>query len=82
MASKIGSALGKSIRFESIAEDDVRLRMKESGDPQPVIDAHLSIYRAIREQRLARVTDTVERVLGRRPVSFDTWVNENLSAFV
>jgi hypothetical protein len=27
------------------------------------------------------VTDTVERVLGRKPISFDHWVQENAGAF-
>lgn len=81
MAAKIGTAIGKAIGFESISEDDVATMMKQSGDPQPVIDAHLSIYRAIREQRLATVTDTVERVLGRPAIRFDEWVVENISLF-
>ncbi|HTV53316.1 MAG TPA: NAD(P)H-binding protein [Terriglobia bacterium] len=81
MALKIAAAIGKTIRFESISEDEVRRRMMESGDGPAVIDAHLSIYRAIRDQRLARVTDTVERVLGRKPLTFDQWVEENVSAF-
>jgi (4-alkanoyl-5-oxo-2,5-dihydrofuran-3-yl)methyl phosphate reductase len=81
MAATIGSAIGRTVRVESIAEDDVRRMMRASGDTAPVVDAHLSIYRAIREGRLARVTDTVERVLGRRPISFDQWVEENISVF-
>ena len=43
--------------------------------------AHLSIYRAIREGRLATVTDTVQRVLARKPITFDQWVQENAAAF-
>jgi len=46
-----------------------------------MIDAHISIYRAIREGRLASVTSEVERVLGRKPTSFDRWLQQNASAF-
>jgi len=81
MAAKIGAAMGKPVTFQPISEEEVRQKMAESGDSQEVIDAHLSIYRAIREGRLARVTDTVERVLGRKPITFDQWVEENISAF-
>jgi uncharacterized protein YbjT (DUF2867 family) len=81
MALKIGTAVGKNIRFESISEAEVRRMMMESGDSHAVIEAHLSIYRAISEGRLAKVTDTVERVLGRRPITFDHWVQENASTF-
>jgi uncharacterized protein YbjT (DUF2867 family) len=81
MARKIGAAIGKNIRFDSISEQEVRQRMMESGDSHAVIEAHLSIYRAISEGRLAKVTDTVERVLGRKPITFDQWVQENASTF-
>jgi (4-alkanoyl-5-oxo-2,5-dihydrofuran-3-yl)methyl phosphate reductase len=81
MAAKIGAAFGKTVRFQPVPEGEVRQLMQKSGDSEAVIDAHLSIYRAIREQRLARVTDTVQRVLGRKPITFDEWIKENAAAF-
>ena len=81
MAARIGKAIGRKIDFESIPEDEVRQKMIKSGDSEPEIEAHLSIYRGIRDGRLAKVTDTVERVLGRQPVSFDRWIQENITAF-
>jgi hypothetical protein len=44
-------------------------------------EAHVSLWRAIREGRLATVTATVERVLGRKPIPFDQWLIENVVAF-
>jgi uncharacterized protein YbjT (DUF2867 family) len=81
MALKIGAAMGEKIRFESISEEEVRQMMIASGDSEEVIEAHLSIYRAISEGRLAKVTDTVEGILGRKPITFDQWVQENASTF-
>ena len=81
MAAKIGSAIGRRIRFEPIAEDDVRCTMARSGDSHAEIEAHLSIYCAIRKGLLAKVTDTVERVLGRQPICFERWIQENIAAF-
>jgi len=81
MAAKIGSAFGKTIGFESIPQEAVRQMMVNNGDSEPEIEAHLSIYQAIRENRLAKVTDTVEQVLGRQAITFDQWVQENISAF-
>jgi len=81
MAAKIGAALGKTIRFEAISEEEVRRQMFDRGDSPEEVAAHVSIYRAIREGRLAKVTDTIERVLGRKPIPFDQWVQENLAAF-
>jgi uncharacterized protein YbjT (DUF2867 family) len=81
MAAKIGAAIGKPVRFEAISEEQVRQRMTESGDSKEMIVAHLSIYRATREGRLATVTDNVERVLGRRPIGFDRWAQDHAEAF-
>ena len=55
--------------------------MTEGGAPGEVVAAHTSIYHAIREGRLAGVTGNVERVLGRRPISFDQWVEQNAGGF-
>jgi hypothetical protein len=59
----------------------VRCAMVERGDSLREIEAHLSIYRAIREGRLASVADTVERILGGQPISFDRWIQENIATF-
>ena len=45
------------------------------------MEARLSIFWAIREGRLVAVTDRVERVLGRKPITFDQWARENATAF-
>jgi uncharacterized protein YbjT (DUF2867 family) len=81
MAAKIGSAIGKPVRFEPISEGEERQQLIALGESDNSMEAHLSIYRAIRDGRLAVVTDTVERVLGRKPTTFDQWVLENAAAF-
>jgi uncharacterized protein YbjT (DUF2867 family) len=81
MAAKIGAAIGRPVGFEVVSEEQVRQRMTESGDTEEMVVAHLSIYRAIREGRLATVTDNVERVLGRKPITFDRWAQEHVEAF-
>ena len=81
MTAKIATAIGKPIRFQIIAEEEERRQMIARGDLPEIVAAHLSIYRAIREGKLAIVTDTVERVLGRKPVTFDHWARENAASF-
>ena len=44
-------------------------------------EAHVALWRSIREGRLATVTDTVERILGRKPIALDRWVAENSASF-
>lgn len=76
MASKIGAAIGKTVRFEEISDEEARPDF--DGD---YADALVDIWRAVREGRLATVTDGVERVLGRKPLTFHRWVKENAGAF-
>jgi uncharacterized protein YbjT (DUF2867 family) len=80
MTAAIGRAIGRPLRYEAISEEVVRRQLSQHEDPR-MVEAHLSIYRAIREGRLATVTSNVERVLGRPPVSFDAWAAEHASAF-
>jgi uncharacterized protein YbjT (DUF2867 family) len=82
MTAKIGAAIGKPLRFQRISDDEECQKMKDRGEPAEEITAHLSTYRAIREGRLVTVTDTVQRVLGRKPTTFDQWVQENATAFL
>jgi uncharacterized protein YbjT (DUF2867 family) len=81
MLTRISKAIGKSLKYEVIAEQEERRRMIGFGESEEIIAAHLSIYRAIREGRLAKPTDTVERILGRKPLSFGEWIQQNLAAF-
>jgi DNA-binding FadR family transcriptional regulator len=72
---------GKAPTFVPISEEQVQRQMIDSNDPAEIVAAHLSIYRAIREGRLAAVTDAVEQVLRRKAFTFDRWVQENAVSF-
>lgn len=81
MAALIGAAIDKDVRFENISEDEARAQQIAWNAPPPLVEARLSIFRAIRDGRLARVTDTVERVLGHKPIAFAQWARETAGAF-
>jgi uncharacterized protein YbjT (DUF2867 family) len=81
MTAKIAEATGRPLRFESMSEEVAREQQIAWGAEKALCDARLSIFRAIREGRLATVTDTVERILGREPITFDQWARENAAAF-
>lgn len=81
MTAKIGASIGKTLSFRPISEEEESSKMSSSGDSAEVVAAHLSIYSAIREGRLATVTGMVESVLGRKPITFDQWVQENATEF-
>jgi uncharacterized protein YbjT (DUF2867 family) len=82
VAAKISAAIGKPLRYETIGDEDAGRRYAATTGASPEdVQAHVSLWKAIREGRLATVTDTVERVLGRKPVCLDSWIRENTAAF-
>ena len=81
MTANIGAAIGRPLRYEEISEEEARQQQMGWNARAPMIEARLSIFRAIRAGLLEEVTDTVERVLGRKPHRFDRWVTEEAAAF-
>jgi (4-alkanoyl-5-oxo-2,5-dihydrofuran-3-yl)methyl phosphate reductase len=53
----------------------------KNGVPQHVADALQQSYEAIKNGASSAVTNTVERVTGRKPRSYETWVRENAARF-
>jgi (4-alkanoyl-5-oxo-2,5-dihydrofuran-3-yl)methyl phosphate reductase len=83
VAERIGAAIGKKLKFQPISDDEARQKYHAAtGASEEEVEAHVALWRAIREGRLATVTDEVERVLGRKPVTLDRWIAENSAAFL
>lgn len=77
----IAKATGYSLKYVTISDDEARERYARiSGSPEET-EAHVALWKAIREDRLAAVTQDVERILGRRPIYLSQWVKENADAF-
>lgn len=81
MASLIGDARGKPVRFETISDERAHRGLLARGADRPFADALVDIWGAVRDGRLATVSDGVERVLGRRALPFQRWAEENARAF-
>jgi uncharacterized protein YbjT (DUF2867 family) len=81
MTSMIGVRIDKPLRYERISDEEQRRRHAAIGEASAVVQAHVSIFRAIREGRLGGVTDVVEQVLGRKPFAFETWIDRHAAAF-
>ena len=77
----IGAAIGKSLSFQPISDEEARQRYSATGASELETEAHVALWRAIREGRLAKVTGNVERILGRRPIALQQWATENAAAF-
>lgn len=67
--------------FVPISDAEARERILAIGKPPPVAEALVGLWRAVREGKVATVTNTVERVLGKPPRPFRQWARENAAAF-
>jgi uncharacterized protein YbjT (DUF2867 family) len=81
VTSKIATAIGKQLSFQPITDDEARQRYSAISSSTEETKAHVALWRAIREGRLAAVTHNVERILGREPIPLDQWITENAPTF-
>lgn len=78
----IAQAIGKPLSYRAISDEEAREKYsKISGSPEET-EAHVALWRAIREGRLGATTDCVERTLGRKPLTLRQWVTENVISFL
>jgi len=81
VTATIATAFGKQLTFQPISDEEARQRYSAISASTEETEAHVSLWRAIREGRLAAVTDNVERILGRKPIKLNQWLTENTAAF-
>lgn len=81
ITERIGAAIDRQLAFQPISDEEAGRRFSTTGASAEEIAAHIELWRAIREGRLAGVTDGVCRILGREPLGLDQWINENAAAF-
>lgn len=81
ITERIGGAVGRTLRFEAISDEEAGRRFSAMGAPAEEVAAHVELWRAIREGRLAGLADGVKRVLGREPIGLKEWIEENAGAF-
>ena len=82
VTARIGAAIGKSLTFLSISDHEARQRYSAISGSEAETEAHVALWRAIREGRLGTINDNVERILGRKPIGLDRWIAENAAAFL
>ena len=80
MATAIGEAIGKSVHYETLSDAEALADAMMWAD-RVYAEALVDIWRAVREGRLATITDGVQQPPGRAPRSFGDWIRENVGSF-
>jgi (4-alkanoyl-5-oxo-2,5-dihydrofuran-3-yl)methyl phosphate reductase len=77
----IAEAIGEPLTYEAVTDDEAGERYSRISGSAAETEAHVALWRAIREGRLAGVTHEVARILGRKPISLRQWAAENANSF-
>jgi uncharacterized protein YbjT (DUF2867 family) len=78
----IAKAIGESLNYQAISDEEARQRYSKVSGSLEETEAHVALWRAIREGRLANVTHDVEHILGRKPITLTQWAEENAKSFL
>ena len=81
VTARIGIAVGSKLQFDAISDEEAGERFSVTGASPEQTMAHVKLWRAIREGRLATVTDGVRSVLGREPIGLDQWIMQDAELF-
>lgn len=77
----LAQALDRPLRCVDITLDQAIENFMRIGLPQPIAASVVKSFEAVKAGRGARTTDTVERVLGRKPMRFEAWVKAHIERF-
>ena len=81
VTAMIATAIGKPLRYEVISDDEARDRHARISGSVEETEAHVALWKAIRDGRLATTTDCVRMMIGRSPLSLTDWISENAHSF-
>jgi uncharacterized protein YbjT (DUF2867 family) len=77
----IGRTIGRPVRYVNVPEAAARDSMLGEGMAEPIVEAMLEFCAITRANQATLVTDTVWKVAGRQPWTFESWVQENVARF-
>jgi uncharacterized protein YbjT (DUF2867 family) len=81
VADKLSVALGRKINYLNVTDEQAADSMRAAGMTEFAVRATTEFMQVARAGHLAVVVEDVESVLGRRPTSFDQFLNDHLEAF-
>lgn len=81
IARIVTEAAGVEIKYHPLSEKEMAFGARQMGMPEPAIEYMLMLYAAVRNGYAAPVTDDVERVTDRKPISFAEFARENATVW-
>jgi len=81
VAEKISRVAGRKISYVDLPPAELKKAILSAGTPEWSAEALLDLQRLYREGKASLVTDDVERLTGRRPITFDQFARDYAFAF-
>jgi (4-alkanoyl-5-oxo-2,5-dihydrofuran-3-yl)methyl phosphate reductase len=69
------------VKFVDVPPEAAKDGMLKSGIPAPYVEALLDLLAAMKAGKADAVTDTVEKVTGRKAGTFEAWARRHAAAF-
>lgn len=77
----VAKILGRSIRCVDVPVEAAVQNLIRGGVPAPMAQAVGESYGAVRNGRIFAITETVEKVTGHKPITFEAWARKHASRF-
>ena len=81
IADKLSRAVGRTIRYVPLSPEELKTALLAAGMPEWSVNAILDLQRLYREGGGSQVDPTIERLIGRKATSFDTFAHDYAGAF-
>jgi uncharacterized protein YbjT (DUF2867 family) len=81
VASILTKVTGRTISYQDIAPAQMHSALLGAGLPKPYADFMLLILDFFKQGYASRITDTVEKIVGRKPISFETYARDFKNAW-
>lgn len=82
VAEAISQSTGKTVTYEPVAETQFQKSMTSAGMPEGYLALMTGLYQAVRAGHTSAVTDTVEQVTGRPPISLEGFAQDYKDVWV
>lgn len=76
VAAAISQATGKAVRYQEVFEVQFQKGLTSAGVPEGYVALMTGLYQAVRAGHSAAVTDTVEQVTGRAPITLEQFAHD------
>jgi uncharacterized protein YbjT (DUF2867 family) len=81
VAETLSRVLGRSVRYVDLTDEQLKTGLKASGQSDLQATALVELNRYARQGHASVVTDTVERITGRRARTLERWAQDHAAAF-